>query len=83
MANYSWDADTIYGKRKWGCYIYRCNCGDHYLRHGKRFMEILPPSSAEVIGEWVTVTEANTRSYKKLTGFREWSDDNDLNGYRG
>lgn len=87
MANYSWDAGTIYGKRKWGCYIYQCACGDSYLRYGKRFMKILPPSSdledSEVSEGWVTITEANTRPYKRLTGFRSWSDDDDPSGYKG
>lgn len=80
---YTWDVRTIYGRVGWGCYVYRCNCGDHYFRRGKRFMEILPPEpsleSSEYSGD-IAITEANTRPYKKLTGFRQWGDDHDLVG---
>lgn len=59
--NYHWPVRTIYGWEGWAIYRYRCNCEDEYIRHGKRFIEVLP--------------DGETLSYKKLHGFREWVDD--------
>ena len=74
--DYTWDARTIYGRVGWRCYVYRCNCGDHYFRRGKRFMELVPPDDLEASGD-VAITEEITRPYMRLVGFRRWSYDHE------
>ena len=61
IADYVWKKGTIYGWEKGGVYRYRCKCKDQYIRHGKKFMEVLP--------------DGTRRSYKKLVGFRKWADE--------
>src|SRR5258708_290639 len=39
--DYVWRKGTVYGKCKWGVYLYKCRCGDQYLRRGKKFMEFI------------------------------------------
>ena len=73
--DYTWDVRTIYGRVGWGCYVYRCNCDDHYFRRGKRFMVIVLPEHLKETSGDIAITEENTRPYKRLTGFRQWSDD--------
>lgn len=74
---YSWSIMSIYGRIRWDRYLYQCKCGDHYLRHRKRFIEIVAPEPSDSqFGEWIPITEANTRAYKRLSGFRNWIDDN-------
>jgi len=69
---------SIYGRMKWGRYLYQCKCGDHYLRHHKKFIEIVEPEPSDSqFGEWIPITEANTRAYKRLSRFRNWIDDSD------
>lgn len=78
--DYTWNVRTIYGRLGWGCYVYRCNCGDHYFRRGKRFMEIVPPEGLDASGD-IAITEENTRPYMRLAGFRQWGDDHDPVGH--
>ena len=59
--DYEWNVAAIFGRYKWGVYRYTCRCGDKYVRDGKRFMKLLP--------------DGETRPYKMLAGFREWSDE--------
>jgi hypothetical protein len=62
--DYVWRLGTLFGYEVKGIYLYRCRCGDMYLREGKRFMALLPDDT--------------TRPYKKLVGFRKWEDDSVL-----
>lgn len=53
-----WRKGTIYGREKDGSYKYRCKCGDHFLRDGKRFMQVLDngklrPYKLYEQGKWV------------------------------
>jgi hypothetical protein len=59
--DYVWRLGTLFGYESRGIYLYRCRCGDTYIRKGKRFMSLLPDESM--------------RPYKKLVGFRTWVDD--------
>lgn len=59
--NYDWPISTIHGWEGWKVYRYRCRCQDEYIRVGKKFLEVLP--------------DKQTRPYKKLVGFRRWTDD--------
>ena len=54
---------TLFGYETKGNYLYRCACGDMYVREGTRFMELL--------------TDDTRRPYKRLVGFRKWADDSD------
>ena len=72
--DYTWFMGSFFGKYKWGVYWYRCQCGDQYLRHGKRFMEFIPEVT-EPPSQWVDINKGTTRPYKKLVGFRKWADD--------
>jgi hypothetical protein len=61
--DYVWRLGTLFGYEGKGMYLYRCGCGDMYLREGKRFMrlaenDILTP-------------------YKRLVAFRRWADDSE------
>lgn len=38
--DYAWLEGTFYGCQSIGVYMYKCQCGDYYLRSGKRFMEL-------------------------------------------
>lgn len=80
--DYFWHVPTIYGRMMWGVYLYRCRCGNHYVRCGKKFMEILPnaPRINGAIWKRPILADQTTRPYKKLTGFRRWSDDFDVHG---
>ena len=61
--DYVWRLGTLYGYEQNGLYLYKCRCGDFYLREGKRFMRLL---------------EGDTLSpYKRLVAFRKWADDSD------
>jgi hypothetical protein len=62
--DYVWRLGTLFGYETRGIYLYRCSCGDMYIREGKRFMSLLPDDT--------------TRPYKKLVGFRKWEDDSGL-----
>jgi hypothetical protein len=62
--DYVWRLGTLFGYETKGIYLYRCRCGDTYIREGKRFMALLPDDT--------------TRPYKKLVGFRKWEDDSVL-----
>jgi len=62
--DYIWRVGTLFGYETKGIYLYRCRCGDMYIRAGKRFMALLPDDTA--------------RPYKKLVGFRKWEDDSVL-----
>ena len=59
--DYVWRLGTLFGYETRGIYLYKCRCGDTYIREGKRFMEL--------------VADDTLRSYKKLIGFRKWADD--------
>jgi hypothetical protein len=63
IEDYRWYIDAIFGRVGRGVYLYKCKCGDEYIREGKRFMEILP--------------DGTKRPYKKLVSFRKWADDLD------
>lgn len=58
---YDWPIGTVCGWGWWGIYYYRCNCGDKYIRKGKRFMIVLPDNK--------------TVPFKRLVKFRRWVDD--------
>jgi hypothetical protein len=58
---YVWRLGTLFGYEAKGNYLYRCACGDLYVRQGRRFMELLPDDTR--------------RPYKRLVGFRKWQDD--------
>lgn len=77
--DYFWHVPTIYGRMIWGVYLYRCRCGDYYVRCGKKFMEISPdaPRINGAIWKKPILADETTRPYKKLIGFRQWSDDFD------
>ncbi len=78
LKDYSWDRGTLYGRVKWACYIYRCRCGDHYLLRRNKFMVIIPPCpspGSSDPGDYVVLTENNTRPYKRLVEYRQWEDD--------
>lgn len=62
--DYVWRLGTLFGYEGKGIYLYRCRCGDMYIREGKRFMALLPDDT--------------TLPYKKLVGFRRWEDDSAL-----
>jgi hypothetical protein len=62
--DYVWRLGTLFGYETKGIYLYRCRCGDMYIREGKRFISLLPDDT--------------TRPYKKLVGFRKWEDDSGL-----
>jgi hypothetical protein len=67
---YSWSTMSIYGRMQWGHYL--------YLRHHKKFIEIVAPEPSDSqFGEWIPITEANIRAYKRLSKFRNWIDDSD------
>lgn len=51
---------AIFGRVGWRLYLYRCNCGDMYVRRKRRFMILLPDNKVQ--------------AYKKLVGFRTWVD---------
>jgi hypothetical protein len=59
--DYVWRIGTLFGYETKGIYLYKCKCGDTYIREGKRFMVLLPDDTR--------------RPYKKLLGFRKWVDD--------
>jgi hypothetical protein len=61
LNGYVWKKGTLYGSKKGGLYRYRCRCGREYVRKGRKFMEV--------------GSEGVAQPYKKLTGFREWTDD--------
>jgi len=63
--DYIWPKGTFFGRTRWGVYHCKCNCGDYYVRDGKRFMEV------------VSFPDGPLRPYKKLIGFRKWTDDSD------
>ena len=76
--DYSWSMGSYFGKMRWGVYWYKCQCGDEYLRRGKRFMKFIP----EVVvppSPWFNINKGTTRPYKKLVGFRKWADDTEPN----
>jgi len=58
---FSWRSGTIHGWEEWGVYLYKCECGDLYIRRGRRFLH--------------SVRKGEERPYKKLVGFRTWADD--------
>ncbi len=60
---YVWRLGTLFGYETKGNYLYRCACGDMYVRQGTRFMELL--------------ADDTRRPYKRLVGFRKWADDSD------
>jgi hypothetical protein len=60
IQDYTWNPADIFGRIRWGVYAYECRCGDRYIRLGKKFLK--------VIGD-------EHRPFKKLSGFREWMDD--------
>ena len=62
--DYVWRLGTLFGYEGKGIYLYKCRCGDMYIREGKRFTVLLPDDT--------------TRPYKKLVGFRKWEDDSVL-----
>ncbi len=43
-------------------------------------MEIVPPDDLEASGD-IVITEEDTRPYKRLTGFRQWSDEHEPVGH--
>jgi hypothetical protein len=59
--DYVWRLGTLFGYETKGNYLYKCACGDIYVRQGTRFMELLP--------------DGTRRPYKRLVGFRRWPDD--------
>jgi hypothetical protein len=59
--DYVWRLGTLFGYETKGIYLYKCRCGDTYIREGKKFMELLPDDTQ--------------RPYKKLVSFRKWIDD--------
>jgi hypothetical protein len=59
--DYVWRLGTLFGYEGKGIYLYKCRCGDLYMREGKRFMELLQDDTR--------------RPYKKLVAFRKWADD--------
>jgi len=59
--DYVWKRGRILGYEGNGVYLYKCNCGDQYLRQGKKFLELLP--------------DGTSRPFKRLVGFRKWGDD--------
>lgn len=75
--DYSWFHGTFFGKCSWGLYWYSCHCGDQYLRRGKRFMEFIPEVT-DPPTPWVDIRKGKTRPYKRLVGFRQWSDDGEM-----
>ena len=64
LFDYRWKVGSIFGREKWGIYSYKCECGDSYVRHGRRFM--------------LLNADGTKCPYKKLIGFRTWIDDSDL-----
>ncbi len=58
---FSWRRGTIHGWEGWGVYLYRCKCGDRYIRKGRRFLQL--------------VREGEELPYKRLVGFQTWADD--------
>lgn len=59
---YYWPEGLLFGRWKWGMYIYRCKCShEEYWRKGKRFLRILE-GGKEV-------------PYMVLAGFRDWQPD--------
>lgn len=58
--HFLWRRGTIHGWEGWGVYLYKCECGDAYIRRGRRFLQ--------VVGK-------EERPYKKLVGFQTWADD--------
>lgn len=58
--DYSWQEGTFYGCRGLGVYMYKCRCGDFYLRSGNSFMELLADGTA--------------KPYKILGAGRKWVD---------
>jgi hypothetical protein len=61
--DYVWRLGTLFGYEGKGIYLYKCRCGDTYIREGKRFGELL--------------ADDTIRPYKRLVAFRQWSDDPD------
>jgi hypothetical protein len=59
--DYTWRLGTLFGYETKGHYLYRCACGEMYIRKGKRFTELLPDDTH--------------RPYKRLVGFRKWADE--------
>lgn len=59
--DYVWRLGTLFGYEQNGMYLYKCRCGDMYLREGKRFMRLLEDDTLS--------------AYKRLVGFRKWADD--------
>jgi hypothetical protein len=57
---YTWRKGTIRGWEEWGVYLYRCKCGDLYIRRGRQFIQLLP--------------DGKERPYKKLVAFQTWAD---------
>ena len=39
--DYVWRLGTLFGYETKGIYLYRCRCGDTYIREGRRFMQLL------------------------------------------
>jgi hypothetical protein len=57
---FAWRLGTIHGWEEWGLHRYRCQCGDQYIRRGRRFNQLLP--------------DGKELPYKRLVGFRTWAD---------
>ncbi|HEY3332639.1 MAG TPA: hypothetical protein VGK19_21590 [Capsulimonadaceae bacterium] len=62
--SYSFPAATIYGWKGIGCSHYRCECGDEYLRLGRRFFSL--------------TSDATIVNYKRLDWHGHWVDDDGL-----
>ena len=58
--DYAWQEGTFYGCRGLGVYMYKCRCGDFYLRNGKSFMEVMADGAA--------------KPYKIMGAGRKWID---------
>jgi hypothetical protein len=56
--DYVWRLGTLFGYEGKGIYLYKCRCGDMYIRETKRFRELL--------------RDDTRRRYKKLVAFRKW-----------
>lgn len=59
--DYSWQEGSFYGCSSFNVYMYKCHCGDCYLRNGDQFMELHE--------------DGTTKPYKILVKGRGWVDE--------
>src|SRR5438876_11680787 len=59
--DFVWRQGKILGYEGKGKYLYKCRCGDHYVRQGNKFMYL--------------AADSTTRPYQQLVAIRKWADD--------